>query len=292
MKHTILLAGGTGLIGSQLSKLLISNGHEVRILTRRPINKRHIGWDPSSGKIEVEQLKDITVIINLLGENIGEKRWTRERKLALSNSRVQTTQLLFAHLEHFLSLQHYIGASGLNCYEKNDNVHGEDDPFGSYFLADLVKEWEQAHQLFSSKVPVCLLRISTVLTAKGGALDKMKVPVKFGIGSPLGNGKQYLPWIHVNDLCRLFFFAIDRSLEGIYNSVAGFETNKDFLKTLAKVNNKPFFFPAVPAFMLKILLGEMSALVLDSMKASNAKLMKAGFKFDFTELEPALKSLK
>jgi len=292
MKHTILLAGGTGLIGRQLSELLIQNGHDVRILTRRPSHKSHVGWNPSSREMDVEQLKDITLIINLLGENIGEKRWTNERKLALTHSRVQTTQFLFSQIDNFSNLKHYIGASGINCYDKNEKVHGEDDPYGNYFLADLVKEWEQAHQLFSSKVPVCLLRISTVLTANGGALDKMKAPVKLGIGSPLGSGNQSLPWIHVNDLCRLFLFAIDQHLEGVFNGIAGFETNKHFLKTLAKVYNKPFFFPAVPAFVLKILLGEMSALVLDSMKASNDKLISVGFKFDFPELEPALRSLK
>lgn len=291
MTHTILIAGGTGLIGKKLTGKLTNEGHKVKILTRNPRNENHVKWSPDDKQIDVDALHDVTVLINLLGENIGEKKWSSQRKKELFDSRVKTTEFLFESLSSLPNLKNYIGSSGINCYEQNDVPHFETDGFGSYFLAELVKAWENAHLKFEKNQKVCILRISTVLTENGGALDKMKLPVKLGVGSALGSGKQQLPWIHIDDLCDLFAFAVKNELSGTYNALASYETNYNFMKTLAKTMNKPFFFPAVPGFVLKIMLGEMSALVLDSMSASNQKVKNAGFSFKFPKLELALKDL-
>ena len=288
---TVLIAGGTGLIGRKLNQKLTKKGYKVYTLTRSAKRRGQIYWNPEQQTIEGKHLNRVNIIINLTGENIGEKRWTNERKIALIDSRVKTTKFLNSIISNIPNLEYFISASGINCYPQENKTHVESDSYGTDFLAKLVKEWEGVSDLFESNCKVAKLRISMVLSKRGGALDKMLLPVKLGLGSPIGSGEQMMPWIHIDDLCNLFVFAIENELTGVYNASANCDSNKDFMKALAKALNRPFFMPKVPAFLLKLMLGEMSALVLDSTNASNEKIKQAGFEFEHIEIETTLRTL-
>jgi hypothetical protein len=287
---TVLIAGGSGLIGKKLNQVLSKKGYKVYTLTRSAKHRGQIYWNPTQQTIEGKHLEKVNIIINLTGENIGEKRWTNERKKALRDSRTKTTQFLHSLVANLPNLEYYISASGINCYEQDDKVHIESDPFGKDFLSKLVKEWEAMSDLFESNCKVAKLRISMVLSKRGGALDKMLLPVKLGLGSPIGTGKQMMPWIHIDDLCNLFIFAIENELTGIYNANANCDSNRNFMYALAKALNRPFFMPKVPAFLMKLMLGEMAALVLNSTNASNEKVKNAGFIFQHEDIEATLSS--
>jgi len=287
---TVLIAGGSGLIGKKLNQVLSKKGYKVYTLTRSAKHRGQIYWNPTQQTIEGKHLDKVNIIINLTGENIGEKRWTNERKKALRDSRVKTTQFLHSLVSNLPNLEYYISASGINCYEQDDKIHTESDPYGKDFLSKLVKEWEAMSDLFESNCKVAKLRISMVLSKRGGALDKMLLPVKLGLGSPIGTGKQLMPWIHIDDLCNLFVYAIENELTGTYNATANCDSNHDFMKALAKALNRPFFMPKVPAFLLKLILGEMAALVLNSTNASNEKVKSAGFIFQNEDIEATLSS--
>jgi uncharacterized protein (TIGR01777 family) len=288
---TVLIAGGSGLIGKKLNQVLSKKGYKVYTLTRTAKHRGQIYWNPSQQTIEGKHLDKVNIIINLTGENIGEKRWTSDRKKALRDSRVKTTQFLHSLVANLPNLEYYISASGINCYAQDDEIHVESDPYGKDFLSKLVKEWEAMSDLFESNCKVAKLRISMVLSKRGGALDKMLLPVKLGLGSPIGTGNQMMPWIHIEDLCNLFVYAIENELTGTYNAAANCDSNHDFMKALAKALNRPFFMPKVPAFLLKLMLGEMSALVLDSTNASNEKIKNAGFIFQHENIESTLSVL-
>jgi uncharacterized protein (TIGR01777 family) len=287
---TVLIAGGSGLIGKKLNQVLSKKGYKVYTLTRSAKHRGQIYWNPTQQTIEGKHLDKVNIIINLTGENIGEKRWTNERKKALRDSRTKTTQFLHSLVANLPNLEYYISASGINCYEQDDKVHTESDPFGKDFLSKLVKEWEAMSDLFESNCKVAKLRISMVLSKRGGALDKMLLPVKLGLGSPIGTGKQMMPWIHIDDLCNLFIFAIENELTGIYNATANCDSNRNFMYALAKALNRPFFMPKVPAFLMKLMLGEMADLVLNSTNASNEKVKNAGFIFQHEDIEATLSS--
>ena len=288
---TVLIAGGSGLIGKKLNQVLSKKGYKVYTLTRTAKHRGQIYWNPAQQTIEGKHLDKVNIIINLTGENIGEKRWTNERKKALRDSRVKTTQFLHSLVANLPNLEYYISASGINCYEQDNEIHVESDVYGTDFLSKLVKEWEAVSDLFESNCKVAKLRISMVLSKRGGALDKMLLPVKLGLGSPIGTGTQMMPWIHIDDLCNLFVYAIENELAGTYNAMANCDSNHDFMKALAKALKRPFFMPKVPAFLLKLMLGEMSALVLDSTNASNEKVKNAGFVFQHEAIESTLSAL-
>ena len=288
---TVLIAGGCGLIGKELQKRLTIKGYKVYSLTRRAKARGQIYWDPQKQTFESKHLDEINIIINLAGANIGEKRWTTERKEELHDSRIQATNFLFLLTKHMPQLEYYVGASGVNCYKEDGTIHSETDVFGTDFLSQLVKDWEEASFSFQQKCKTSVLRTAVVLTDTGGSMDKMLGPVKLGIGSALGDGKQHMPWSHVEDICNMYIFAIENQLEGTYNAVADCTPNKDFMRQLAKTVKRPFFFPAVPAFILKWVLGEMSSLVLSDLQASNEKIKSAGFTFRFPNLEEALENL-
>ena len=288
---TVLIAGGSGLIGKKLNHVLSQKGYKVYILTRRAKHRGQIYWNPAQQTIEGKHLDKVNIIVNLTGENIGEKRWTNERKKALRDSRVKTTQFLHSLVANLPNLEYYISASGINCYEQDDEIHIESDTYGTDFLSKLVKEWETMSDLFESNCKVAKLRVSMVLSKRGGALDKMLLPVKLGLGSPIGTGTQMMPWIHIDDLCNLFAYAIEHQLTGTYNASANCDSNHDFMKALAKALKRPFFMPKVPDFLLKLILGEMSALVLDSTNASNEKIKNTGFVFQHEHIDSTLSLL-
>lgn len=286
--HTILLAGGTGLIGQNLVELLKSEGHEVNILTRSDYNKEnHFHWSPSSQEIDDNSLENVDIIINLAGAGIADKRWTEKRKKILIDSRVDTTRFLYKVSEKIPNLKQYISASGINCYgyDNYNKKYKESDPFGNDFLSEVVEQWENAADEFKGKCKVAKVRTSVVLTKEGGALPKIANTVKNYIGAPVGSGKQWMPWISMDDINRVYAHIIKNQLEGSYNALADSVTNKEFTQKLAQALNKPLWLPKVPSFVLKLALGEMSSVVLDGLQADNSKLIESGFQFKDVSLE-------
>lgn len=288
---TVMIAGGSGLIGKKLSNMLTQKGYKVYILTRTAKHRGHIYWNPLQHNIESKHLSKVNIIVNLTGENIGAKKWSKERKKALRESRVKTTQFLASLTANMPNLEYYVAASGINCYKQDGDIHSEEDAYGRDYLSRLVKEWEAASDAFENKCAVGKLRISMVLSKRGGALDKMMLPVKLGLGSPIGSGEQMMPWIHIDDLCDLFVFAIENKLKGTFNAVGNCDTNRDFMKSLASSLNRPFFMPKIPAGLIRLFLGEMAILALGSTLVSNQKIKKTGFKFQHEEIGEAMDSL-
>ena len=286
----VLIAGGSGFIGQKLASLLIEKGYDVSTLTRKPKHSKDIFWNPKKKEIDVKQLGEIAVLVNLVGENIGLGRWTKKRKKELVDSRVDSTAFLCEIAEKMPKLSYFVSASAINCYGKeSDKIHVESDDFGNNFLSQLIKSWEKASDTLASKIPVAKLRIPIVLSENDGALVRIKKITNFGLGAPLGSGKQTMPWIHIADLCGLFAFAIDKKLVGSYNANAGLDSNKDFMKSVALSMKRPFFLPPVPSFLLKLFLGEQACIVLEGIKVSNKKIRAAGFTFQDTTLSSALK---
>ena len=286
---TFLISGGRGLVGKSLSSMLKRQGHTVYKLSRRPKKKGHIYWNPEKQSIEGKHLHKIEVIINLAGANIGAHKWSNKRKLELINSRVNSIQFLKRMASSMPKLNYFISASGINCYGYNTQIEkDESHEYGNDFLSEMVKEWEIASNSFREICPVAILRIALVVDKEGGALKKIMKPIKFGLGSPLGSGQQYLPWIHIKDLCRMFIHCIKHKKEGTFNAANGYISNQEFMKTISKKMKKPFFFPAIPKKILSLFLGEMSTMLTESLKVSNQKIKQNGFEFLFPDFESAM----
>lgn len=294
-KSIFLIAGGTGLVGTALTSHLKNQGHEVRILSRQPSDKASgiYHWDPKAETFDTEALEHVDTIINLVGAGIADKRWTEQRKKELIDSRVLPTKFLAKYAKDCSTLEQYISASGINCYgyEHYDRKHIESDPFGTDYLSQVVQKWEEAADTFATFTKVTKVRISVVLSADGGALPKIAGPIKSYVGAPLGSGKQWMPWITITDLARVFEHLAINRLEGAYNTLSGNETNKNVTKILAKSLSKPLWLPNVPGFFLKLVLGEMSSVVLKGLQADPQKLIDTGFTFKHETLQKAFSAV-
>lgn len=294
----VVITGGSGLIGTPLTQLLIKQGYEVVHLSRRKNLHASVPtflWDYEKNRIEDGALENATHIIHLAGESIAGGRWTTERKKSILESRTKTAELLFDKVkEKNISLKSFISASGISYYGTvtTENIFQEEDPQGNDFAAQVVIEWEKSVEKFNSICRVVKFRTGIVLDLRGGALKKMYGPVKWGIGSPLGSGKQYIPWIHSDDMCAMYLFALKNEISGNYNAVSSEHiTNGVFIKAVGKASHHWVWAPKVPKFLLRLLFGEMSMVVLEGSRISNEKIKKEGFVFQFPELIAALKSL-
>ncbi len=295
MKKRVLIAGGTGLIGRQLSRRLQELGYEVALLSRskhsgNPAN--YYTWNPDENELPKEVIISCDYIINLAGENIGAKRWTAKRKRAIRESRTKPARLMFKGLADNSQLSAYISASAIGYYGalNSDKIFQETDPAGSDFLGQTCKDWEEAASLFEQAgIRTVKIRTGIVLSKEGGALAKLSIPIRWGLGSALGSGKQYMPWIHMDDLCNIFIQAIqDEEMTGAYNAVAPEHvTNHEFTRKAARAQGKPFWLPNIPAVMLKLLMGEMSVILLTGSRISSSKMEAAGFTFLYPNLDSA-----
>lgn len=295
--NKVLITGGTGLIGRELSKKLLQKGYEVAVLSRskkKDADIKTCEWDPANNKIEEGAIETADYIIHLAGANLSDKRWTEKRKQIIVDSRVETAELLFNKVREAKSNpKAFISASAINYYGTvtSDRIFIENDPPAGDFLGETCRKWElSAHRFKDQGIRTVIVRTGVVLSDKGGAMEKIKIPVKAGVGAPIGSGRQYMPWIHLDDICNIYIKAIeDSSMQGAYNAVApDIPSNKEFMRTLARTYKKPFLAPRVPAFVMKILFGEMSSVLLEGSRASSEKIMAAGFKFQFPEMETAL----
>jgi uncharacterized protein (TIGR01777 family) len=299
MAKRILITGGSGLIGTRLTELLFQQGHDVAHVGRsqRPGRIPSYAWDVKKGTMDRRALDSVDAIVHLAGAGIADQRWTTVRKKEIIDSRVQSTALLYDVLnEGNHQVKSFVAASAIGYYGFGDDhaVFTEASPAGVDFLAQVTKQWEEASDKINLLgIRVIKLRIGIVLSEKGGALKSMATPIRLGLGAALGTGKQYLSWIHLDDLCGAFIKALDdASMQDVYNAVATQPvTNLEMTGAIAKILNKPLWLPAVPGFVLKLMLGEMAAAVTTGSQVSSEKIRKAGFTFQFTELEKALSDL-
>jgi uncharacterized protein len=298
--NTVLISGGSGLVGRHLCKRLKEIGFNVNILSTTRYKADGITsffWDIDKKYLDKKAIEDVDYVIHLAGVNIGDKRWTTKRKELIIDSRVKSAQLIFDLIKNNnKTLKAFVTASAVGYYGAitSDKIFTETDPAANDFLGETCKLWEQAADQFNEiGIRTVKIRTGVVLTKQGGALAKMVTPVKMGIGSALGNGKQYLPWIHIEDLCQIYIKAIeDIEMKGAYNAVApDGRTNKEFTHKLARTLNKPFWFSNVPAFVLKMLFGKMSDILLLGSRVSSAKIIGMNFTFKFANLESALNNL-
>ncbi len=296
----ILIAGGTGFIGGSLAQAAIHKGHQVRILTRNLSNKQinnvsYFEWDPESAEIDAESLTGVDCIVNLAGENVGEGRWTSSRKRQILESRLQALNLLKSAVEKVdIKPSAFISASAVGYYGNSLQTVDEDSPAGTGFLADVTRQWENAAmKLQDINIRTTILRIGLVLSANGGALPKMALPVRMFAGSALGSGRQHMAWIHIDDLCSMILSAaFNDAWTGIYNAAAPQPaTNEEFIKTLARTLHRPVLLPAAPEFALRAALGEMSSMLLEGAPVSPRRALAQGFQFQFPDLAEALDNL-
>ena len=258
--------------------------------------KKFFPMDPAQDFIEEEALRDISCVINLAGVSLAEGRWTRIRKQEIINSRIQSTEFLFYKLKSMRhSVEAFISASAVGYYgSHHDELVDESFPAGKDFLATCCLYWEEAARKISSLgIRTAIFRIGIVLSKDGGALPLLALPVKLFAGAPLGSGKQFLSWIHHNDICRIILKAAeDKNINGIYNAVAPAPiTNKEFMKVLAQIFHRPMFLPAVPSVLLKLVLGEKASTVTEGQRVSCKKILDTGFIFQFPDLQSAFENI-
>lgn len=292
----VLISGGTGLIGKRLSTLLQSKGYEVRLLSR---NKKAVSdyqtflWNIEEGYIDELAFKDVDYIIHLAGAGISDRKWTKKRKKAIIDSRVLSTELLLQTISKLKTpVKAFISSSAIGYYGSitSDTIFEETHQPANDFLGEVCKQWEDAVFKYKDKnIRTVAIRTGIVLSKNGGALSKMKTPII----SPLGNGKQYMPWIHIDDLCEMYIKAIeDESMEGVFNGVSPeHQTNKSLSKILAKSLKKPFLPIGVPSFILKLVFGEMATILLNGSRVSSEKIKNAGFSYKHSTLINALEDL-
>jgi uncharacterized protein (TIGR01777 family) len=299
MKKTILITGGTGLVGSRLSQLLTEKDYKVIHLSRkRSLSATYpaFQWNIEKGEIDEAALLQADYIITLAGAGIADKRWTKSRKKLIIDSRVNGIQLLKKELlAKNIRPKAIIGASAIGFYGDAGQAEvDENSRSGNDFLSESVRAWEGAYQnLKELNIRIPIIRVGIVLSTLGGALSKMLPTYKVGVGTYFGNGQQIYSWIHIDDICKMFIHAIENEqMEGTYNGVAPNPvSNKTMAIDIGKAMDKLTLPLPAPAFGLKFALGEMAAVVLSSSNVTSQKVTDTGFQFDYPKLVPALKDI-
>lgn len=307
---TVLITGGTGLVGSRLTQMLVQKGYSVVILTRNPAAHKaqpsvvYKHWDVERGVIDGSAVADADYIIHLAGAGVADKRWSKKRKQEIVDSRTQSSALLVKSAEQYtIRLKAVISASGIGWYgpdgkQRSKNWAGfeESAPANNDYLGETCRLWEESIQPFKKLGKrLVILRTGLALTNKGGFLAEIKKPLQMAnIATIMGGGDQVVSWIHMDDLCRMYLYALENELlEGVYNAVAPAPvSNKAITLSLAgHRRHKPFMAIHVPAFVLKLALGEMSVEVLKSTTVSAEHIRKAGFLFLYPSVEAAMEQL-
>lgn len=297
----ILIAGATGLIGSALVKECISQGISVNYLTTRTekikLDDTYKGyyWNPASGEIDLGALEGVSAIINLAGASVS-KRWTTSYKQVILDSRLSSANLLYESIQNAdHQITTYISASGISVYpSSNDQLYDESNlERSNSFLGKVTVQWEAAADQFANLgLSVVKVRTGIVLASNDGALPKLVKPIAMGVGSALGNGKQWQSWIHIEDMVGLYLHLLKNNANGVYNGVAPNPvTNQKMTYLIARQLKKTVWLPKVPVFVLKLLLGEMSDLVFESQLVSAKKSQDVGYRFRYVNLEKALENL-
>lgn len=297
---TILISGGTGLVGRHLAAALTERGYEVMLLSRRDASDFTYStykWNPEQQEIAHDAITRADYVVHLAGVNISEERWTVDRKQEIVESRVKSGELLMNSIrKNNKKIRAFISASAVGYYgtETSEKIFIETDYPASDFMGTTCEKWEKpANGIAKQGIRSVILRIGVVLAREGGALPKMISPIQYGLGSALGDGKQYMPWIHMDDLIGIFLKSIeDEQMSGVYNAVAPDSTNNEsFTQLAAKILKKPFFMPKIPAFVLRLVFGEMAVIVLKGSRVSADKIVQSGYQFIHPELKTALEDV-
>jgi uncharacterized protein len=300
MSKNVLITGGTGLVGSRLTEMLTEKGYTVSHLSRGK-GKGQIKtytWDLSRGLIDEEAVKNADYIVNLAGAGVFDEKWSKSFKNEIIKSRTDAVELIAGKLKS--SAHHvkaFVCASAIGLYgdDTGDAFISEDQPAGKDFLSEVVSKWEAAaDKIQDLGIRTVKIRIGIVLSGQGGALSKMAAPIAKGAGAALGSGKQYVSWIHMDDICGIFIKAIeDENMKGAYNGAAPAPvTNHALTEAIAARLGKSIHLPNVPGFALKLLLGsEKAMVVLGGNRVSVEKILRQGYQFKYPDLGPALENL-
>jgi uncharacterized protein len=297
----ILVTGATGLIGRSLCRALTDDGHAVAAVSRSPVKPRGLAvaevfrWDPQNGRLPHAALDGVDAVVNLTGEPLDARRWSDQQKRLIRDSRIVTTRNL---VEGLGSVDRkpavLVSGSAVGFYgDRGDEQLEETSPAGHGFMSEVCEEWErEAARATELGVRVVQVRTGVVLSAEGGALKKMLAPFKLGLGGPLGSGKQWFPWIHVKDIIGIFRHAVlTATLAGPVNGVAPEPvTNREFTRELGRAVHRPAFLP-VPEMALRVLMGEMSAVLFGSQRVVPKAALASGYEFHYPLLESALANL-
>lgn len=301
MPQTVLLTGGTGTIGHYLTQLLLKQGFQVSLLSRTAqtiSNVKTYIWDVKKGQLDAQAIATADHIIHLAGAGIADERWSDDRKREIIDSRTKSADLIAQTLK---TTQHqvksFISSSAIGYYggDTKDRPMVESSPAGSDFLAQVTRQWERsADQIAELGIRTVKIRTGVVLAMEGGALPKLVQPLKLGVGAPIGTGQQYISWIHIHDICRIYLNAMtDERWQGAYNGVApGPVTNETLTRAIAEVIHRPILLPRIPAFTIKLLFGELAVTVLGSSMVLNKRIKdETSFSYDFPNLKKALVNL-
>ncbi len=306
MNQTVLITGGTGTIGRRLTQLLQEQGYEVALLSRRPADikpatgqpTRNYQWDVKKGHLDPQAIQTADHIIHLAGAGIADERWTDARKNEILTSRTESTELIAKALaKNPHKVKSFIASSAIGYYggDTGDRPLTETSSGGSDFLAQVTRAWERSEdQVAALGIRTVKLRTGVVLTTEGGALPKLAQPIRLGAGAPIGSGQQYISWIHIDDLCRMYIKALqDESWQGVYNAVApGPVTNEGLTRAIASVLNRPLLLPNIPNFAIKLMFGELAITVTGGNYVLNKRIAdETNFQYQHGELEYALKDL-
>lgn len=298
---SVLITGGSGLIGRALSELLLAEGYKVFWLSRtKNLSAKFpsYSWDYTKREIDTEILEEVDIIVHLAGDSIGSGRWTETKKEQIMSSRIDSTVLLLETLRELdIKPDVFISASAVGIYgnKTTENIYEEKDKtVADDFLAQVCNEWEKAVEQISKTLGsrTVMIRTSMVLSPESEAFKKMYLPTKFGLGASLGSGKQYMPWIHIQDLCRIYLKAIqDTTLNGAYNASSPQQLrNREFMNTLSRVLKKPKLLPFIPGFIIRMMMGEAAEMVLGGSRISSKKIQEKGFKFLYDNAEDAIRN--
>lgn len=296
-KRTVLITGGSGLLGSRLRELLEEAGYQAVILSRGPSKPPYsYHWNTDEGVIEHAALERSAHIIHLAGAGIADERWSRDRKEEILKSRVHSANALFDYCREWqISPLSFISASAIGIYGDTGEVPvTEEHRAGSGFLSEVCQKWEDAADQFGRLgARVAKLRIGIVLAREAGMLPKTLLPLKAGLAPYFGSGRQFYSWVHIDDVCRGFIHLLqNEELSGAFNMTGGEAvSNKEYMQTLKKVTGKRALSFGLPPLALRLLLGEMSEVLLMSNRVSSEKIRKSGFVFHFEQLTPALEDL-
>lgn len=299
---TILITGGSGMIGRRLSRMLMKKGYTVIWLSREKHIKANIPrykWNLLTGEVDKEALEEADVIIHLAGVSIAESKWTEGRKRMIVGSRVRSAHILLDKLKEMdIKLDAFISASAVGFYgaSTTDKVCTEEDKYDKNdFLSVTCNDWEEQANQFTTDLGIRSVSIRTgvVLSENSELIKKAVLSTKLWLAAPLGKGSQYLSWVHIDDLCRIYIRAIeDETMKGVYNAVAPqYTTNAQFMKGIAQVLRKPMFMPRIPEFVFRWFMGESAQMILGGSRISSKKIMKTGFKFKYKRLEDALTAI-
>ncbi len=291
----ILVSGASGLVGTHLVPTLLAKGNQVYKLVRRaPRGIDEIEWDAEKGFADEERLENFDAVVHLAGDNVASENWSEDKKRRIRESRTVGTRILVDALKRrIVPPKHFISASAIGFYGSGGGeIFNETSAAGSGFLPEVCREWEaESSKAANFGARIVLLRIGVVLAKDGGALAKMLTPFKFGVGGATGSGKQWMSWIAIDDLVKIFNFALENvEISGAVNAVApNAVTNAEFTATLGKVISRPTFL-STPEFAIKLLFGEMGeTLLLEGARVYPQRLVDAKFTFDYPNLEAAMR---